>query len=151
MSNYKKQSHVVWNCQYHIVWCPKYRFRVLTGLVKDLVEHDIHMLCEWKSCIVEELNVQPDHIHLVVSVPPKVSISTLMGTLKGKLAIKQFKSYPQLKQKPYWVIIFGLVVILLTLLVSMKTKFVVMFAIKKNKTKKKKVFQRILHFSIDVV
>ena len=70
--------------------------------MKDLVEHDIHMLCEWKSCIVEELNVQPDHIHLVVLVPPKVSISTLMGTLKGKLAIKQFKSYPQLKQKPYW-------------------------------------------------
>ena len=101
MSKYKKQSHVFWNCQYHIVWCPKYRFRVLSGVVKDLVEHDIRLLCEWKECSVEELNVQIDHIHLVVSVPPKVSISTLMGTVKGKLAIKLFKSYPQLKQKPY--------------------------------------------------
>ena len=48
------------------------------------------------------MNIQKDHIHLVVSVPPKISISTLMGTLKGKTAIKVFKSYPQLKVKPYW-------------------------------------------------
>ena len=79
----------------------------MTGLIKDLVEHDIRMLVEWKSCEVIELNVQEDHIHLVVSIPPKVSVSELMavrrcGTLKGKLAIKLFKSYPQLKKKPYW-------------------------------------------------
>jgi putative transposase len=70
--------------------------------VKDLVEHDIKMLCQWKDCEVEELSVQPDHIHMLVSIPPKVSVSELMGLLKGKLAIKLFKSYPQLKQKPYW-------------------------------------------------
>lgn len=102
MPNYKKQSHVIWNCQYHIVRCPKYRFRVLSGLVKTLVDHDIRMLCESKGCIVEELNVQLDHIHIVVSIPPNVSVSTLLGTVKGKLTIKHFKSYPQLKQKPYW-------------------------------------------------
>lgn len=102
MSKYKKQSHVVWKCDYHIVWTPKYRFRVLTGEVKTLIEHDIKMLCEWKGCEVVELNVQPDHVHIVVSIPPKVSVSVLMGTLKGKLAIKIFKSYPKLKQKPYW-------------------------------------------------
>jgi len=60
------------------------------------------MLCEWRSSEVMELNIQEDHIHLVVSVPPKVSISKLMGTLKGKIAIKLFKSYPLLKKKPYW-------------------------------------------------
>lgn len=49
MSKYKQQSHVVWKCDYHVVWCPKYRFRILTGIVKDLVEHDIRMLCEWKD------------------------------------------------------------------------------------------------------
>ena len=102
MSKYKKQSHVVWKCDYHIVWTPKYRFRVMTGLVKDLVEQDIRMLSEWKGCAVIELNVQADHVHLVVSIPPKVAVSELMGTLKGKLAIKHFKSYPQLKKKPYW-------------------------------------------------
>ena len=66
------------------------------------MEQDIRMLCEWKGCFVSELNVQENHIHLVVSIPPKVSISKLMGILKGKLAIKVFKSYPKLKEKPYW-------------------------------------------------
>jgi len=60
------------------------------------------MLCEWKKCEVQEMSVQSDHIHLVVSIPPKVSVSQMMGILKGKLAIKLFKSYPQMKQKPYW-------------------------------------------------
>ena len=60
------------------------------------------MLLEWVGCEKKELNIQIDHIHLVVSVPPKVSISRVMGILKGKTAIKLFKSYPQLKKKPYW-------------------------------------------------
>jgi len=60
------------------------------------------MLCEWKKIEVLELNVQIDHIHLVVSIPPKVLVSDFMGTMKGKLAIKLFKSYPGLKEKPYW-------------------------------------------------
>ena len=102
MGKYKKLSHVVYKCDYHIVWVPKYRLRILKGAIKDLVDHDIRMLCQWKGCCVEELNVQEDHIHLLVSVPPKVSISKLIGVLKGKIAIKLFKSYPKLKQKPYW-------------------------------------------------
>lgn len=63
---------------------------------------DILMYCEWKGCEVIELNLQLDHVHLVVSVPPKVSISELMGTVKGKTAIKIFKTYPNLKKSPYW-------------------------------------------------
>jgi putative transposase len=103
MSNkYKKLSHVVYKCDYHIVWTPKYRYRVLFGEVKSLVEEDIKMLCDRKRVEVIELNVCIDHIHVVVSIPPKISVSTLMGTLKGKLAIKLFKSYPKLKQHPYW-------------------------------------------------
>ncbi len=101
-SKYKKLSHVVYKCDYYIVWTPKYRYRVLFGEVKSLVENDIRMLCERKRVEVIELNVQIDHVHVVVSIPPKVSVSVLMGTLKGKLAIKLFKSYPKLKQKPYW-------------------------------------------------
>ena len=101
-SKYRKLSHVVYKCDYHIVWTPKYRYRVLFGEVKSLVEKDMRMLCEWKSVEILELNVQIDHIHLVCSIPPKVSVSELLGTLKGKLAIKLFKSYPNLKQKPYW-------------------------------------------------
>lgn len=102
MTKYRKSSHVVFKCDYHIVWVPKYRVRILKGAIKELVDQDIRMLCKWKCCIVEELNVQEDHVHLLVSVPPKVSISQLMGTIKGKVAIKLFKSYPKLKKKPYW-------------------------------------------------
>ena len=96
---YRKLSHVVYQCNYHIVWVPKYRFRILTGAVKELIEHDIHVLCAWKEVEVIELSVQSDHVHLVCSIPPKVSVSKFMGLLKGKLAIKLFKS---LRKKPYW-------------------------------------------------
>ena len=102
MSRYKKLSHVIYHHQFHIVWTPKYRYRVLEGLIKELLIEDIQMLCEWKSVEVVELSIQIDHIHIVVSVPPKISISSLMGMLKGKTAIKIFKSYPALKKKPYW-------------------------------------------------
>ncbi len=102
MSNFKKLSHVIYRCSYHIVWTPKYRYRILDGLVKDLLLKDIPMLLEWKSCELLEINIQTDHIHLIVSIPPKMSLSQLMGVLKGKTAIKIFKSYPQLKTKPYW-------------------------------------------------
>ena len=102
MSKYKRQSHVVYKCDYHIVWVPKYRLRILTGEVGKLVDQDIRKLSEWLGCEVMELNVQADHVHLLVSIPPKVSVSTYMGTIKGKIAIKMFKSYPKLKKKPYW-------------------------------------------------
>jgi len=102
MSKYKKLSHVVYKCDYHIVWVPKYRYRILTGQVKDMIEEDIRMLCEWKKCELQEMSVQSNHIHLVLSIPPKVSVSQIMGVLKGKLAIKLFKSYPKMKEKLYW-------------------------------------------------
>ena len=84
MSKYKKQSHVIYKCDYHIVWVPKYRFRILTGEIGKLVDHDIRMLSEWLGSEIIELNVQIDHVHVVVSIPPKVSVSKYMGTIKGK-------------------------------------------------------------------
>jgi REP-associated tyrosine transposase len=102
MSKYKKQSHVIYKCDYHIVWVPKYRFRILTGEVSNLVDKDIRVLSEWLACEIIELNVRADHVHVVVSIPPKISVSAYMGTIKGKIAIKLFKSYPMLKKKPYW-------------------------------------------------
>src|SRR3989337_1769549 len=99
MSKYKKLSHVVYKCDNHIVWVPKYRFRILKDAVKDLVEKDIQLLCEWKGCEVEELNVQEDHVHLMISIPPKVSVSELMGTLKGKLAIKIIQELPWVEEE----------------------------------------------------
>jgi putative transposase len=102
MSKYKKISHVIYYHVYHVVWVPKYRYRVLTGPIKEFAETSIRQLCEWKRVEVLELNIQQDHIHIVVFVEPKLSISDFMGIIKGKTAIKIFKSYPGLKKKPYW-------------------------------------------------
>ncbi len=102
MSKYKKLSHVIYYHVYHLVWTPKYRFRVLQGNVKESVEQKLRTLCEWKGLEIIEMNVQPDHVHMVLSVPPKRSISEVMGILKGKTAIMIFKQFPGLKKKPYW-------------------------------------------------
>lgn len=102
MGKFRKLTHVFYKCEYHIVFTPKYRFRVLTGLVQTFVEHDLRMISQWKEVEVEELSIQADHIHMVCSIPPKLSISDFMGVLKGKLAIKLFQTYPEMKRKPYW-------------------------------------------------
>ena len=102
MAKWKKLAHVVYQCSYHIVWCPKYRYRILKGQIRKFVDENIRLLCEWKRVEILELNVMEDHVHIIVSIPPKVSVSELMGILKGKTAIKLFKSYPGLKSKPYW-------------------------------------------------
>ncbi len=102
MSRFKKLSHVIWHCQYHIVWVPKYRYRVLKGPVAEEVFASIQEFCGQLGCEVVEVNVQPDHVHLLVKIPPKVSISEFMGTVKGRTAIRVFKKYPYLKERPYW-------------------------------------------------
>ena len=79
MSRFRKLSHTIWHCQYHIVWVPKYRFRVLVGGIKEATESGIQAICGYTGCEVVELNVQRDHVHLIVMIPPKVSISYLMG------------------------------------------------------------------------
>ena len=101
MAKWKKLAHVVYQCSYHIVWCPKYRYRILKGKVKEFVEKRIRTICEWKTVEIVELNVREDHVHLVAVIPPKVSVSELMGIVKGKTAISLFKNYPALKEKPY--------------------------------------------------
>ena len=102
MSRFKRLSHVLWCCKYHIVWVPKYRYRVLSGPVAEELYKTIQVYSGRLNCYVKELNIQKDHVHLLISVPPKVSISKLIGTLKGKTAIQVFRQFPYLKNKPYW-------------------------------------------------
>lgn len=90
MGLYRSSSHVYWRCKYHIVWTPKYRFRLQKDKLGKELYRTIYILCGIKDCEVLELNVQPDHVHLVVIVPPKISISTLMGHLKGRSAIRLY-------------------------------------------------------------
>ena len=102
MSRFQKLSHVLWHCQYHLVWTPKYRYRVLSGPVHNEVHNCINIFADHLGCQIVELSIKPDHIHSIINVPPKVSISQLMGTMKGRTAIRVLKQFPQLKQKPYW-------------------------------------------------
>ena len=97
-----KLSHSIWHCQYHIIWTPKYRYSVLKGEVKKEVELCIRTYASQQKCIVVELNVVIDHVHLLVKIPPKISISSFMGAIKGRTAIRVFKKFPMLKNKPYW-------------------------------------------------
>ena len=102
MSRFGKLSHVVWHCQYHIVWTPKYRYKILKGTIAREIYNCVNVYSSRLGCEVVELNVQLDHVHLLIKVPPKVSISQLVGTLKGKTALRIFTKHSYLKDKPYW-------------------------------------------------
>lgn len=102
MSRFSRASHVLWHCQYHLVWVPKYRLRILTGVVGREVHRSVMTFCQQLGCEVVELNVQADHVHLLVKVPPKLAISGLMGTLKGRTAIRLLNVFRNLRKRPYW-------------------------------------------------
>ena len=102
MSRFRKLSHAVWHCQYHLIWTPKYRYRVLDGEIKKLVENCIRSFSEQKKSEVCELNVMIDHVHLIAFVPPKISISDMVGIWKGRTAIRVFNQFRELKKKTYW-------------------------------------------------
>ena len=102
MSRFLKLSQTIWHCQYHIIWVPKYRYKVLSDKVGIEVNNCIRSFSEQKGCKIIELNVQIDHVHLLVMIPPKISISDYMGMIKGRTAIRIFNKFKFLKSKPYW-------------------------------------------------
>ena len=101
MRQLKKLAHAVWECKYHVVWCPKYRFRILQGQIGKTLREILRQLCEWKKIEILAGNIQSDHVHLVICVPPKFAISEVIGFLKGKSAIKLFDKHMELKKR-YW-------------------------------------------------
>lgn len=99
---FKRLSHSLYECKYHIVFCPKYRHRIFKEEVAEYTRQQIYSLCKQKEDIeVLELTLQPDHIHLVASIAPKYAVSAFMGYLKGKLALRLFQQYEQLGKR-YW-------------------------------------------------
>ena len=102
MSRFRKLSHTIWHCQYHVIWVPKYRFRILSGQIAEEVSELIRSFTDRQGGEVLELSVQRDHVHLQVMVPPKVSISKFVGTIKGRTAIRILNQHRKLKKKPYW-------------------------------------------------
>jgi len=102
MSRFRRLSHTVWHCKYHIAWVPKYRLRILEGEIAIEISNCIRAFSEQKGCEAVELNIQIDHVHLIVMVPPKISISDYLGIVKGRTAIRVFNRFRNLKKKPYW-------------------------------------------------
>ena len=90
-------AHTRWNCKYHIVFAPKYRRMVFYGEKKAEIGKIIRQLCEWKGVEIHEAEVCPDHIHMLVSIPPKVAVSSFMGYLKGKSSVLLYEKFGELK------------------------------------------------------
>lgn len=95
----KSLAHSKWNCKYHIVFAPKYRRQIIYGKIKGDIGQIIRKLCEHKSVEIIEANACPDHIHMLVSIPPKLSVSQFMGYLKGKSSLMIFDRHANLKYK----------------------------------------------------
>ena len=92
-------AHTQWNCKYHIVFAPKYRRQVIYGKIKVDIGKMIRKLCEYKGIEIIEAEACKDHIHMLVSIPPKYSVSQIMGYLKGKSSLMIFEKYANLKYK----------------------------------------------------
>ena len=102
MGRFQKLTHTIYECKYHIVFCPKYRYRILQGETASYCRQQVDNLINRKESIeLLELNIQADHIHMVLSVAPKYAISTMMGYLKGKLALRLFDRFESLGKR-YW-------------------------------------------------
>jgi putative transposase len=92
-------SHTKWNCMYHIVFIPKYRRKSIYGKLRRDIGTYIRRLCDYKNVEIIEANACIDHIHMLVKIPPTLSISQFMGFLKGKSALMIFDNHSNLKYK----------------------------------------------------
>ena len=92
-------AHTKWECKYHIVFAPKYRRRIIYGKIKQDIGQMIRKLCQYKGIEIHEAEACKDHIHMLVSIPPKYSVSQIMGYLKGKSSLMIYEKYANLKYK----------------------------------------------------
>ena len=92
-------SHTRWKCKYHIVFAPKFRRQIIYGQIKSDIGRILRTLCEQKKVEIHEAEACPDHIHMLVSIPPKLSVAQFMGYLKGKSSLMIFDRHANLKYK----------------------------------------------------
>jgi putative transposase len=88
MQDFQSLAHVKWDCKYHVVFIPKYRRKILYGKLRQAVGRILRELCEQKEIVLVEGHATPDHIHLLLSIPPKYSVAYTVGFLKGKSAVR---------------------------------------------------------------
>ena len=99
MKDINSLSHSKWRCQYHIVFAPKYRRQEVYGKIKSDIGNILRLLCDQKGFTIIEAQACPDHIHLLVEIPPKMSVSQFVGYLKGKSSLMIFDRHANLKYK----------------------------------------------------
>ena len=99
MNDTNSLAHTTWNCKYHIVFAPKYRRKIIFGKIKREIGAILRELCEWKQVTIVEAELCPDHIHMLVEIPPKISVSGFVGFLKGKSSLLIYERYANMKYK----------------------------------------------------
>ena len=92
-------SHTTWNCKYHVVFAPKYRRKIFYGEKRAEIGAILRQLCKWKGVNILEAEVCPDHVHMLVEIPPKYSVSQFMGYLKGKSSLMIYEKWGNMKYK----------------------------------------------------
>ena len=93
MDSAQSLCHTKWDCKYHIVWIPKCRRKILFGRIRQHLGELLHSLARQKECKIVEGHLQPDHVHILISIPPKYSVAQVMGFIKGKSAIHIARAY----------------------------------------------------------
>ena len=96
---YKSNHNVVYSCKYHVVWCPKYRRRVLTSEVEERLKAILHEVVQERQAEIIELEVMPDHVHLLVEVDPQFGIHRLVRLMKGRSSHHLRQEFPWLKKR----------------------------------------------------
>ena len=99
MNDVHSLAHSKWNCKYHIVFAPKYRRMVFYHEKRVAIGKILRQLCEWKGVNIIQAEVCPDHVHMLVEIPPKIAVSKFMGYLKGKSATMLYEEFGELKYK----------------------------------------------------
>ena len=88
MKDYKSLMHSRWYFKYHVVWIPKYRKKVIYGQLRQNLGSILHSLAKQKECVIEEGHLMKDHVHMLISIPPKLAVANVVGFIKGKSAIQ---------------------------------------------------------------
>ena len=92
-------AHTKWKCKYHVIFAPKYRRQIIYGKIKQDIGLMLRKLCAYKEIEILEAEACKDHVHMLLSIPPKYSISQVMGYLKGKSSLMIYEKYANLKYK----------------------------------------------------
>jgi putative transposase len=98
MDEYQSLSHTAWECKYHVVFIPKCRCKTLYGQLRQYLGEVFRRLAEQKGSRIEEVHLMPDHVHMMISIPPKYAVSQVVGYIKGKSAIHLARVYGERKR-----------------------------------------------------